>query len=124
MDAAAARNVPDEQVSAWVEELRRLAADVLSLPPAARRAIRTVLDTVAFDDTSEQEQAQQVRNQIDALDRASVPAHRDSGAAAVFEPLTSPRRAWRRRDPARRSTRSSAAQSVRRGLSRISALAG
>ncbi len=39
MDAGAALDVPNEQVSAWVVELQRLAADVLSLPPAARQAV-------------------------------------------------------------------------------------
>ena len=99
MDAAAALDVPNEQVSAWVVELQRLAADVLSLPPAARHAIRTALDVVAFDDPHEQEQARQLRNQIDTLDRVSVTAQPDSGAAAVSEPLTAPPRPQRRREP-------------------------
>ena len=93
MEAAATLQRADQAISAWAEELERLAGEVRSLRPAALLAIRTVLDAVAADDTDELKQAQQLRDQIDALDQASVSSHSDSGDSAVPEPFTSRRRA-------------------------------
>lgn len=65
--APVGRRGANEQTSAWVEELERLATEVGSLSPAARSAIRTVLDAVARDEGREPRQALEVRMRIDGI---------------------------------------------------------
>jgi len=82
MEAAATRLVSDERSSAWAEELQQLAVEVSALPPAAQRAIRTVLDAIACEDACEVEHAEQLRKQIAALDHTSDRSKKASASAA------------------------------------------
>lgn len=82
MEAAATRLVSDERSSAWAEELQQLAVEVSALPPAAQRAIRTVLDAIACEDACEVEHAEQLRKQIATLDHTSDPSKKASASAA------------------------------------------
>jgi len=82
MEAAATRLVSDERSSAWAEELQQLAVEVSALPPAAQRAIRTVLDAIACEDACEVKHAEQLRKQIAALDHTSDPSKKASASAA------------------------------------------
>jgi hypothetical protein len=66
--AAALNRSPTRHRCQWEEELRHLLADVSSLPPAARRAITTVLESFLRDDEIESESAQQLRAAIAILD--------------------------------------------------------
>jgi hypothetical protein len=44
---------PHDRVSSWYDEMRRVASDVHSLPPAARRAVGTVLSSLRREADSE-----------------------------------------------------------------------